>query len=318
MTTPTTQMVVTSYDDLAAVRPRTVELGDPGPGQVLVRVQAAGMNPVDYKAARGMFGTDPQTLPLPLGREAAGVVVAVGAEAVGPGGPLGVGDPVVVYPAQATFATHVLVPASSVLPRPDTLGVEEAAGLLLVGVTAQHALTATRVGAGDTVLIHAAAGGVGLIAVQLAVAAGARVIGTASPSRHEELVELGAQPVAYGEGLLERVRALAPDGVSAALDLVGSDEALDTSVELVADRSRIATIAGFVRGAELGIQVLGNGPGADPGTELRTAARPDLLRRAGAGELRVAVARSYPLGEAAAALVELAAGHVSGKLVLLP
>ena len=116
----------------------------------------------------------------------------------------------------------------------------------------------------------------------------------------------------------DRVRALAPDGVDAALDTVGTDEAVDVSVAVVADRRRIATIAAFGRAGELGIALLGGGPGADPGTELRDAARLDLVRRAEAGTLQVAVAASYPFSEAATAHRQLASGHADGKIILNP
>src|SRR5215469_7218513 len=141
---------------------------------------------------------------------------------------------------------------------------------MLAGATAWHALAATSVASGDTVLVHGASGGVGLMAVQLALSQGATVIGTASPARHKVLRDFGVIPVAYGAGLADRVRAAAPGTLDVALDLVGSDEAIDVSIELVADRKRIATIAAARRGLALGIKVLGGGPGADPGTELRT------------------------------------------------
>lgn len=178
------------------------------------------------------------------------------------------------------YAERVLVDAKDVGHKPGSLSFEQAAGLLLVGGTAWHLLTNTVVGTADTVLIHGAAGGVGLLAVQLAVARGATVIGTASPARHDQLRKYGATPVAYGPGLADRVRAIGP---VAALDLVGTDEALDTSVELVADRSRIATIAGFGRAAELGIAAL---TGADGGQQIRDAARPELLALARDGRGR--------------------------------
>ncbi len=189
---------------------------------------------------------------------------------------------------------------------------------MLTGVTAVHALTSVRVGSGDTVVVHGASGGVGLMAVQLALAAGARAIGTASESGHAYLRELGAEPVAYGTGLLERIRAVAPHGVDAAIDTVGSDEALETSLALVADRGRIVTIAAFQRGFELGVNVIGGAPRADPGTEVRAAARLELARLAEAGGLQVLVAASYPLGRAADAHRALATGHTHGKIVLVP
>jgi NADPH:quinone reductase-like Zn-dependent oxidoreductase len=139
------------------------------------------------------------------------------------------------------------------------------------------------------------------------------VIATASPARHDQLRSYGAEPVAYGAGLADRVRALGK--VDAALDLVGSDEALDTSVELVADRDRIATIAGFGRAAELGIAAL---TGADGGQAIRDAARPDLIALAADGKLEVTVDKVFPLNEAAEAHRYLQTGHARGKVVLVP
>jgi len=295
-----------------------VEVGEPGPGEVAVDVRAAGVNPIDVKRYGGGMGADPSQLPMRLGYETAGVVRAVGPDAVGPAGPVSVGDEVIAYSVPGGYAETLLAPATSVLPRPPELSWEQAAGLMLTGVTAVHLVRATRIGAGDTVLVHGASGGVGLMAVQLAAARGARVIGTARPANADLLRELGAEPVAYGDGLAGRVRDLAPDGVDVALDTVGTDEAVDVSLELVADRARVATIAAFARGAAENILVLGGGPGGDPGTELRNAARLDLVRRTAEGRLRVLVATTYPLREAAAAHTELMGGHAPGKIILVP
>ncbi|WP_284434826.1 NADP-dependent oxidoreductase [Streptomyces sp. TUS-ST3] len=291
---------------------------EPGPGQVRIVVRAAGVNPFDQKVYSGAFGTDPGILPLRLGLEAAGVVTAAGDHATGPAGPVEVGDEVIAYRAPGAYAAELVVPASSVVPKPANLSWEQAGGLMLAGVTAVHALEAIGLRKGDSVLIHGAAGGVGLMAVQLAVTRGATVLGTASPAKHDLLRQLGVVPVAYGPGLADRVRAAAPEGVHAAADLVGTDEAVDVSVELVADRSRIATIAGIGRGAQAGIKLLGGSPGADPGTDIRATARLQLTEAAEAGRLRVLIAGSYPLSEAAAAHREIMTGHTSGKIVLVP
>jgi NADPH2:quinone reductase len=288
----------------------------PGTGEVQVEVRAAATNPADVKMYSGAFGEDPSKLPMRLGFEAAGIVTAVGDSASGPAGPISAGDEVIVYQINGAYAAEVVAPGSSILPKPATLSFEEASGLLLTGVTAVHTLTATGVGSGDTVVIHGAAGGVGSMAVQLAVKAGARVIGTASDDRHDYLRELGAEPVTYGDGLEDRIRVLAPDGVDAAIDAVGTDEALDTSVALVSDRSRIATIANFQRAPELGVQVLTGGSGEE--ARIRTAARLDLVRLAESGELHVKVDSSYPLAEVAAAHRKLASGHANGKVILIP
>jgi NADPH:quinone reductase len=281
-------------------------------------VRAAGTNPVDYKRYSGAAGRDPAQLPMRLGFEAAGVVTDVANGAVGAAGPVRAGDEVVAFRITGACAAELVVPAASVVGKPSTLSFEQASGMMLTGATAVHALTFIRVGAGDMVLIHGAAGGVGLMAVELAAGAGARVIGTARESGHAYLRELGAEPVAYGPGLEDRVRALAPGGVDAAIDAVGNDEALDTSLALVPDRDRIVTLVGSRRAFDLGIKVIGGAPGADPGTEIRAAARLKLARLAEEGKLRVLVAATYPLAEVATAHRVLAAGHTHGKIVLVP
>lgn len=305
------RVVAAAYGGPENLEVQEVALPDPGPGQARVTVRAAGVNPADVKSYRS--DGDPSRLPLPLGYEAAGVVVAVG-----PGASVSVGDEVIVFRTSGAYATDLVVDESTLTPKPPSLGWPEAAGLMLTGATATHALVATGVGSGDTVLVHGASGGVGLAAVQLAALRGARVIGTSSAGNHELLRDLGVEPVEYGEGLADRVRALAPDGVDAALDLVGTDEAMDVSLELVADRSRIASIANFSRAPREGIKLLGGGPGADPGNDVRDAARAELARLAGEGTLRVLVSATYPLADAADAHRQIASGHTTGKLVLLP
>jgi NADPH:quinone reductase-like Zn-dependent oxidoreductase len=292
--------------------------GEPGPGQARIQVRAAGVNPVDWKQYSGLMGADPARLPMRLGAEASGVVTAAGPDAVGPAGPVQVGDEVIAFRAPGAYAADLVVPADALVPKPATLDWAPASGLMLTGVTAWHALAATDVHQGDTVLMHGAAGGVGIMAVQLAVRRGATVIATASPARHEFLRELGAIPVAYGDGLASRVRAAAPGGVDVALDLAGTGEALDVSLDLVADRARIATIVVTPRAREAGIKLLGGAPGADPGTEVRLPARLDLARLAGDGALRVFVARSYPFSQVADAHRYGMAGHAAGKIVLIP
>ncbi len=314
---PTT-VVATAFGGPEVLSVIDEPVGPPGSDQVSVEVRAIGTNPIDYKLYSGALGRDRSSLPIHLGNEAAGVVTVVGDNAEGPAGPIRTGDEVVLYRIQGAYAAQVVVPASTVVPKPSTLSFEEASGLMLTGTTAIHALTVTSVSSGETVVVHGASGGVGLMAVQVAVDTGARVIGTASEDMHAYLRQLGAEPVTYGDGLVDRVRALAPDGVDAAIDAVGSDEAIDASVALVADRNRIATIAAFQRGFELGLKVLGGAPGADPGVEVRSAARLELVRLAEAGKLQVRVAGTYPLAEAAAAHRELAEGHTHGKIVLIP
>jgi NADPH:quinone reductase-like Zn-dependent oxidoreductase len=306
------RVVAAGFGGPENLRVETIEVGEPGPGQVRVSVRAAGVNAYDVKVYAGPG--DPSKLPIVLGYEAAGVVSALGDDVTG----WSVGDDVIAFRVSGAYASDLMVEVDALTAKPSSLGWAEASGLMLTGATAWHTVEATRVGEGDTVLVHGSTGGVGLLAVQLARLRGARVIGTTHPRNDDLLRELGVEPVAYGEGLLDRVRALAPRGVDVALDLVGTDEAMDVSLALVADRSRIASIANFARGPREGIRLLGNGRGADPGTGIRDAARPELARLAGEGKLRVFVGSTYPLDDAADAHRQILTGHTTGKLVLLP
>ncbi|GAA3240552.1 hypothetical protein GCM10020256_62750 [Streptomyces thermocoprophilus] len=213
------------------------ELPDPkvGPDSVLVEVRAAAVNPVDWKCREGYLdGMFQAVFPVIPGWDVSGVVVRPGV-AVTEFAP---GDEVIGYVREdflcrGTFAELVAAPVRTLARKPRNLGWAEAAGLPLAGLTAYQVLTkALGVGRGDTVLVHAAAGGVGSLAVQLARHFGARVIGTASEANHDFVRQLGAEPVAYGEGLVDRVRGLAPEGVDAAFDTVGGD-ALKASVALL-------------------------------------------------------------------------------------
>jgi len=308
-------VVARAYGGPEALAVVEAQVAPPGPGEVLVEVRAAGVNPADWKRYSGLWGTDPSRLPMRLGYEVAGVVLEAG-----PDVERAVGDEVIAWPVAGGYAERLVVPARVLAPRPAGLSWAQSAGLLLSGAAAVHLLTATRVGPDDVVLVHGGSGGVGRLAVQLAVLARARVVATASPASHDDLRQLGAHPVAYGPGLLDRLEAItAQTGpFTAALDTVGADEALDASVALVEDRSRIATIAGFDRAAELGIAALGAGAGADPGDDIRDAARSRLARLADEGVLDVTVSRTYPLDDAGRAHADSRGGHPRGKLVLIP
>ncbi|MCK1823072.1 NADP-dependent oxidoreductase [Streptomyces sp. XM83C] len=223
------------------------ELPDPkvGPDSVLVEVRAAAVNPVDWKCREGYLdGMFQAVFPVIPGWDVSGVVVRPGV-AVTEFAP---GDEVIGYVREdflcrGTFAELVAAPVRTLARKPRNLGWAEAAGLPLAGLTAYQVLTkALGVGRGDTVLVHAAAGGVGSLAVQLARHFGARVIGTASEANHDFVRQLGAEPVAYGEGLVDRVRGLAPEGVDAAFDTVGGD-ALKASVALLSSGGRLSSVA---------------------------------------------------------------------------
>lgn len=309
-------VVATAYGGPEVLRLIDADPGEPGPGNVLVEVRAAGVNPTDWKGYAGLYGADPAKLPLRLGYEVSGVVVAVGPSVRW----LSPGDEVIAWRVSGGYADRIVVSEQVTVRRPSNLDWPAASGLLLAGTTAVHTLAATATHDGDVVLVNGGSGGVGRMVVQLAVLRGARVIATASPAGHADLEDLGATPVAYGEGLLDRIheaeRSTGP--VTVAIDTVGTDEALDTSVALVEDRGRIATIAGFRRAGQLGIKALGGGPGADPGTAIREAARAQLAELASDGSLDVRVARTFPLSEVAEAHRVGQAGHLSGKIVLVP
>ena len=306
-------VVATAYAGPEVLAIVDVYLGPPGPDQLLVDVRAAGVHPADWKTYTGSWGHDPTKLPLRLGFEAAGVVRAVGSEITD----VQVGDEVIVHPTTGAYAERLLVRRGAALPKPSSLDWPQAAALLLAGTTAVHALTAVGVGAGDTLLVHGASGGVGAMVIQLARQRGARVVGTAGAANHEHVLDLGATAGTYGPGLADRLRRAAPT-VSAAIDLAGTEEALEVSAELVTDRRRIATVANFGKGAQLGVHLLGHGVGAEPGSALRREARARLVELAGAGRLRVPVGATYPLAEAARAHRAGLAGTVTGKIVLLP
>lgn len=283
-----------------------MELENPqaGPGQVRVRVKAAGVQPLDL-AVRGGYTPPGAAIRFPqiVGNEFAGVIDQAGEGVSG----FTVGSEVLGFRMLGCYAEFVVVGADQIAAKPTGMPWESAGALSASGQTAHTALQALGVGQGDTVLIHAAAGGVGSVAVQLARAWGATVIGTASERNHEYLRSLGAIPVVYGEGLVDRVRALAPIGVDAAFDAIGGD-ALHVSAELVKDPGRIGTIVDFGLAEKLGVRSI---------RSQRSSARlAELVELYVQGKLRIHISKSFPLREAAEAHREVETGHVRGKIVL--
>jgi NADPH:quinone reductase-like Zn-dependent oxidoreductase len=300
------------HGDVDVLELREEQLADPGPGQVRLRTKAIGVNPIDLKVRQGLRGGE---TPFRLGYEVAGVIDAVGPDVT----EVAVGDEVIAFRIRGGYATALTVPARDVVAKPATLGWSEAAGLMLAGATAVHALAVTHATEGDVVLVHGAAGAVGQALIQLATLRGMRVIGTASEHNHALIRELGGLPIAYGEGLHDRMlKAAAEVGApTVAVDCAGTAEALATSLEMV-DHDRIVTIVVTPEAAEAGIKRIGGAPGADPGTAIRDAARAELARLAGEGLLTVRVVREFPLSEVREAHRFVAENHAAGKVVLLP
>ncbi|MFG2950537.1 NADP-dependent oxidoreductase [Streptomyces adustus] len=287
------------------------EVRDPkvGPDTVLVQVRAVGVNPVDWKCREGhLDGVLDAVFPVIPGWDVSGVVVRPGPAVT----EFLVGDEVMGYVredflSRGTLAEYVAAPVRTLARKPRALSFEQAAGLPLAGLTAYQVLTkALEVKRGETLLVHAAAGGVGSIAVQLGRHLGARVIGTASEANHDYVRGLGGEPVEYGEGLAQRVRALVPDGVDAVFDTVGG-ETTRASANLLAPEGRLASIADpdvvayggrycFVR------------PDAE---DLRK-----LAELAEQGVLSVHVSRTFPLEQAAQAYRLNQEGRTRGKIVV--
>jgi NADPH:quinone reductase-like Zn-dependent oxidoreductase len=281
-----------------------------GPGEVRVRVTAAGLNPMDWgissrPEAAARFGI---TVPSGFGSDFAGLVDEVGDGVTG----LAVGDRVYGGALGRAAADFVVVTMPGGVPgalfrTPDGISDELASTLPVAGLTAAAALAAIGPRSGDTVLIGGAAGGVGVFAVQLAKLAGATVIGTAAEGTFEFLRQLDAEPVAYGPGLTDRVRVLAPGGVTAATDLFGTETA-ETALALGVPPERISTIAA--------------GPNPPGGAHATGAfdARPDALERITdailAGQIVVPVAAVFPVEQIRDAVTLQAGRHVHGKIVV--
>jgi NADPH:quinone reductase-like Zn-dependent oxidoreductase len=274
-----------------------------GPGQVRIRVRAAGVNPFDYKVRRGLTKAK---LPAVPGFEVAGVV-----DEAGEGAEFAVGDEVVGWSKGGAYAEYAL--GGNLAHKPAGLSWEQAVSLPVAGETAQRVLDELGVKSGETILIHGGAGAVGSVAVQLAVAAGLTVVGTASNANHEYLRTLGAIPVAYGEGLVDRVRAAAPQGVDAVFDTAGKG-GLKESIELRGSTDRIITIADYAAAAELGVQTSGGGSAPE---QVR-AGLDSQLQAAAHGTLITRIAGTFTLDDAGAAQALSESGHAHGKIVVVP
>jgi len=281
-----------------------VDLPDPhpGPGEVRIAVRAAGLNPSDWKKRKGLMDKE---LPQTMGHEASGLVDELGEDVAD----VAIGDRVFALSAEEAAQAELVV-LSYYAPIPPSLDFAGAAALPSAVETASRALDQLGVGSGSTLLINGASGSVGSAAVQLAVVRGARVIGTASPANHEYLRSLGAEPVVYGEGLVERVRALAPDGVDLALDVAGSG-VLPELIELAGGAEHVITVADFAGAQEHGVRF----SRGDAGRALYSLG--DIGELIESGRFSLTVAQTFPLAEVAEAHRVSEQGRVRGKIVLL-
>jgi NADPH:quinone reductase-like Zn-dependent oxidoreductase len=281
---------------------------EPGPGQVLVQVKAAGINPGEAKIRAGlMHARWPATFPSGQGSDLAGVVAQAGPGVTG----FAPGDEVIGYTdIRASQAEYVLAEAANLTAKPAGVSWEAAGSLFVAGATAYAAVRAVALTTGDTVVVSAAAGGVGSLTVQLARRAGATVIGLASPANHEWLAGHGVIPVSYGEGVADRIRQAAPK-VDAFIDTFGGDY-VELALALGVEPSRVDTIVSFDAVGRYGVKAEGNAAGAS------AAVLAELAGLIAAGELEIPVAATFPLDHVRDAYRLLAQGHLRGKIVLLP
>ena len=283
---------------------RIADLPDPHPcpGEVRIAVRAAGVNASDWKKRQGLMD---KNLPQTLGYEAAGIVDEVGAGVTG----VAVGDHVFGFSGDGAAQAERAV-LSAWAPIPPSLSFAAAAALPSAVETAARALDQLGVAGGFSVLINGASGSVGCAAVQLAVARGALVIGTGSPATHDSLRRMGAEPVAYGEGMTARVRALVPEGVDRALDVAGSG-VLPELIELAGGAEHVITIADFAGARQHGVRF----SRGDSGRATYVLAQiGDLIE---SGRFALPLGRTFPLAEVAEAHRVGEAGRVRGKIVLL-
>ena len=296
------------YGDINVLKVVAAARPEPGEGEVLVEVKAAGINPGEAKIREGLMHERwPATFPSGQGSDLAGVVAKLGPGVSG----FAIGDEVLGFTnRRASHAQFVLVQVDELALKPANLSWEVAGSLFVAGTTAYAAVRAVELKPGDTVVVSGAAGGVGSLVVQLARRAGAEVIGIASPANHDWLAAHGVKPIAYGEGLAERLRETA-GRIDAFIDTHG-DGYVKLALELGVDRRRVNTVIDFAAVDEYGVKAEGNGAAATIDVVSQLA---DLVAR---GELEVTIAATFPLDQVQAAFELLERGHTRGKIVLLP
>ena len=296
------------YGEIDVLEVREVPRPVPGAGEVLVRVRAAGINPGENLIRSGaLHEMWPASFPSGQGSDLAGVVEEVGSDAT-----WSVGDEVIGWvDTRASHAELVVVPVEHLVRRDPDVPWEVAGALFVAGGTAHASVRAVAAGAGDTVVVAGAAGGVGSLAVQLARLAGATVIGLASAPNHAWLAGHGVLPVAYGDGVADRIRAAAPGGVDAFIDSFGNGY-VDLAVDLGVGPDRINTIVDRAAAARTGAKTEGSFEGSS------AEVLGGLAKLVATGELEVPIAATFPLAEVRAAYQELMRRHTRGKIVLVP
>ncbi len=294
------------YGGIDVLNVEDVPVPEPVKGEAQVKVKAASINPGEAKIREGLLhALWPATFPSGEGSDLAGIVTKTGPGVSG----IAVGDEVVgSTDKRASHAEYAVVEAKNLTAKPKNLSWEVAGSLAVAGSAAYAAVRAVALKAGDTVAVSGAAGGVGSIAVQLARDAGANVIGIASLANHDWLRAHGVKPVAYAEGLAERLRG---EKIDAFIDCHG-DGYVKLAIELGVPRERINTIIDFAAAQQYGVKA--EGSAAAKNAEVLA----ELAELAASGKLDVPIAKTFPLGEVRAAYMELEKGHTRGKIVLAP
>jgi NADPH:quinone reductase-like Zn-dependent oxidoreductase len=298
------------YGGLEVLQVVEVERPTAGPGKVLVRVEAAGINPGEASIRKGLFADRwPSTFPSGQGSDLAGIVEEVGTEVAN----VAVGDEVIGFTNdRSSQADFVVVESGNLVPRPANVSWEQAGALFVAGTTAYAAVRSVALSEGDTVVVSGAAGGVGSIVVQLARNAGAKVIGLASDANRQWLADHDIVPVTYGEGVEDRIRAASGGKVDAFIDTFGGGYVELALTKLGVALNRIDTIIDFAAAAKYGVKTEGS----------HEAATADVLGQlAGlmaAGRLEIPIAKVYPLAQVREAYRDLEQRHTRGKIVLKP
>jgi NADPH:quinone reductase-like Zn-dependent oxidoreductase len=297
------------YGDSDVLYVADVDIPSPAAGDVVVKVEAAGINPGEASIRKGLFdAVVPATFPSGQGSDLAGVVHLVGEGVT----EFSVGDEVLGWSWQrSSQAEYVSVPADQLIFKPPALSWPVAGSMYVVGATAYAAVRAVSVQPGETVVVSAAAGGVGTLVTQLLKVKGAHVIGIASESNHDWLRSHGVTPVRYGDGLEERILSLAPNGVDAFIDLFGPDY-VRLAVELGVPRDRIETIIAFDAAKEYGTQAAGSGDATT------TEVLAEMTELVASGQIELPIAATFPLERVKDAYDELEKRHTRGKIVLIP